>query len=353
MSDELTVDNFIKAIKFMNTRDRNKLRAERLIELILLKADSLEAESEVKQNKLEDRLAELEMKYEQLNNDSRSNSTDIEKVKVVIDTKYDKLKTESQSNTYEIEKVKDIIETKYENLKTESQSNTYEIEKVKGVIEMCDNLKTENQSNTNEIMTIKDMLTKFSNNPNNNNINDMINDNQYDERFIEIQEQMNSMQKQIYSIEQYLRANNLEIVGLPEPANNEEYHEDILLDALNSLPNLGYNITGADIDISHPIPTRRRDGKKVMVCKFVSRKTKNDILEAKKVNKFFKYKNNDVYINEHLSPEHRKIFVEASIKRKELDYKYIWTNNGTTYMRKDDGDPLILIENIGKLSSLE
>ena len=351
MADDLTVDNFIKAIKFMNTRDRNKLRAERLIELILQKADSLEAESEGKQIKMEDRLAELEMKYEQINNDSRSNSTDIEKVKVIIETKYDKLKTESQSNSYEIEKVKDQIVTKYEILKTESQSNSYEIEKVKGEIVMYDNLKTENQSNTNEIVKIKDMFTKFSNNP--NNINDMNNDNQYDERIVEIQEQMNSMQKQIYSIEQYLRANNLEIVGLPEPVNEEECYENILLDALNSLPNIGYDITAADIDISHPIPSRRRDGKKVMVCKFVSRKTKNDIINAKKVNKFFKYKNNDVYINEHLSPEHRRIFVEASIKRKELDYKYIWTNNGTTYMRKDDGDPLILIDNFEKISDLE
>ena len=67
----------------------------------------------------------------------------------------------------------------------------------------------------------------------------------------------------------------------------------------------------------------------------MSRKTKVDILEAKKKAKLFIFRGNDIYINEHLSPERRRIFAEASAKRKELQYIYIWTNNGITQMRKE------------------
>ena len=108
-----------------------------------------------------------------------------------------------------------------------------------------------------------------------------------------------------------------------------------------------------DIDISHPIPTRRKDGKRVSVCKFICRKTKLDILEAKKKCRAFKYKGNDIYINEHLSLENRRLFGEASLKRKALNYKHIWTSNGIIYMRKGDGTPIITIDSDDALNELE
>ena len=171
----------------------------------------------------------------------------------------------------------------------------------------------------------------------------------YDEEINVIHNQMIEMQNHIHSIEQYLRINNIEIVGLPEPAEDES-NEQVILEALNHLPELNNDVTHSDIDIAHPIPTRRQDGKRVSVCKFVSRKTKIDILEAKKKSKVFKFRGNDMDINEHLSPEHRCIFAEASAKRKEFQFKYIWTNNGITHLRKEDGSPMITIEHIEDLN---
>ena len=69
---------------------------------------------------------------------------------------------------------------------------------------------------------------------------------------------MKELRKQINNMEQYLRINNLEIIGLPEPTD-EESHESILLKALNSLNHLEYGIT-------------RKDGKTASVCKFVTEK---------------------------------------------------------------------------------
>ena len=84
------------------------------------------------------------------------------------------------------------------------------------------------------------------------------------------------MQNHLGSIDQYLRINNVETVGLPDPSDDES-HEQVLLEALNSLQDL-------TVHISHPIPNRHYDGKKVSVCKFVSRKTKIDVIEPKKKN---------------------------------------------------------------------
>ena len=98
--------------------------------------------------------------------------------------------------------------------------------------------------------------------------------------FEKIDKEILDIKHHINSIEQYLRINNLEIDGLPQPEENES-DEDVLIAALNSL-DLGYQINFADIDISHPLPSKRRDNKTLSVVKFVSRKTKFDILTAKK-----------------------------------------------------------------------
>ena len=262
MAGDLTPDNFIRFIKNMNPRHRNKLTADRLIELILQRAD-----------------------------------------------------LEDNQNT-KLENRPNDLETKFETLKAESLTNTLEIEKIK-------------------------MAPPLPEAPANGQSN-------YDEEFNVIHNQMREMQNHIHSIEQYLRINNIEIVGLPEPTEDES-NEQIMIEALNHL-DLNNDVAYSDIDIAHPIPTRRQDGKRVSVCKFVSRKTKIDILEAKKKSKVFKFRGNDIYINEHLSPEHRRIFAEASAKRKEFQFKYIWTNNGITHLRKEDGSPMITIENIEDLN---
>ena len=267
-SDGLTPENFINTVKDMSPRDRNKIRSERLIELILQFADMNENKAD-EFLQLVNRVSTLEQQYEYI-------------------------KTESLSNAA------NIIHIRSQNVNNEQiDTNT---EKIKA-----------------------------------------------------IELEISGMNKHLLGIEQYLRVNNIEIVGMPEPSvvNDElESHEEVLLKVLNSLKDLDYTLTKEDIDISHPIPTRRKDGKRVSVCKFISRKTRYDILEAKKLSKIFKFEGNDVFINEHLSPENRRLFALASTKRKLLNYKHLWTNNGITYMRKTDGAEILVIDSDESLNNL-
>ena len=202
-------------------------------------------------------------------------------------------------------------------------------------------LKVVNATLTASNTALKDEVATLKNT--NNNPGPAVN---YDKEIAELRQAINN-------IEQYLRVNNLEIVGLPE-ANDGESEENLLLNALNSLDGIDEPIRAEDIDISHPLNTQRRDEKKVHVVRFISRKTKARILAAKKSeqNRLFTFRNNDVFINEHLCPSNRALFAAATGKKKGLGYKYLWTRSGTIFMRKTENSAVITIACENDLNNL-
>ena len=165
-----------------------------------------------------------------------------------------------------------------------------------------------------------------------------------------LKSKISSLKTEINEIQQYLRVNNLEVVGLPVP-DDVYSDEDNLIRTFNLLSDDVY--CKNDIDISHVVPSRRNDGKRVVICKFVSRKKKFSILNSKKAKRDLKLDDNLIFINEHLSGENRKLFAMASERKKLLEFKYLWTkNNGSIYMRKNDGSPPISITCEGDLPFL-
>ena len=159
----------------------------------------------------------------------------------------------------------------------------------------------------------------------------------------------NENNDRIDAIDQYTRVNNLEFVGL-EPQEGKSDKEVVIDCILNLDPDS--TIESDDIDYCHPLPSNRRDEKKVFVAKFLHRYSKIDILEKKKLKKNFKHLGKDVYINEHLSPANRKLFAAAAAKRGELRWKHLWTKNGVVFMRKTDESDIVKITNEKKLNSL-
>ena len=182
----------------------------------------------------------------------------------------------------------------------------------------------------------------------NNELQTEINELRQDAEEHDATDKILELQRQINDIEQYLRVNNVEIVGLPNPLpDTNETEETLIINALNSLQGLNLVVRPEDIDISHPLPSKRRDKKPVHVVRFVSRKTKFAILAAKKsdANKQFKFRDQDVFINEHLSKVNRGLFATATERKRALNYKFLWTKGGVVQMRKDDNTPVITINN--------
>ena len=58
----------------------------------------------------------------------------------------------------------------------------------------------------------------------------------------------------------------------------------------------------------------------------------------------FKFKNQDIYISDHLSPLNRHLFTNATAKR-ELGYKFLRNRNGSIFIRKEEHSPILKIIN--------
>ena len=189
-------------------------------------------------------------------------------------------------------------------------------------------LRNENTAMSEEIRELKE---NAGNNNNNENLEKKIED----------------LRSKVEEIDQYLRVNNLEFVGLPAPNETAgETEESIIVNACNSLAGISVVVRPEDIDISHSLHSNRRDNKPVHIAKFVSRKTKFAILTAKRsdLNKQFKFRNQDLYINEHLSKTNRGLFAAANEKKRLLGYKHLWTKAGVVNMRKTDQSDVIVIK---------
>ena len=77
---------------------------------------------------------------------------------------------------------------------------------------------------------------------------------------------------------------------------------------------LEVHVTLCDIDICHSIPSKRRDKKHVIIRKFISRKSKTDVLSAKAILREYNDSNPDstILMYEHLSPSNRELYIKAA-----------------------------------------
>ena len=288
MSGELTPINFIEKIKAMAKRDRSKISAEKLIELICMVPEP----QPVDDTSIANQIAEIR-------NLAASNKSVI--------------------STMKIERTEFI---------QKNAALSAEIELLKIHSRECSQHRRENPPNRAPAPAPAPA--------------------------VDYGEEIERLKEEINSIQQYLRVNNLEIVGLPAP-NDGESDETLIVNALNQLEGLDDPIRPEDIDISHPLNSKRKDKKSVHVARFVSRKTKFAILAAKKreENKQFKFRNNDVFINEHLSKTNREIFALAQEKKRALNYKHCWSRGGSIFLRKSDDSETLTISKKSDLDLLQ
>ena len=157
-------------------------------------------------------------------------------------------------------------------------------------------LRAQTTSNTAELINLKTEIVTLHKD------NEMIlaSSSNMKEEFLRLEDKLNTQEIHINGIEQYLQVNNLEIVGLPPAESQGTPIEDMLLEIFNGLPELSKQVSPDDIDICHIMPSDCKDGKLVAACRFISRKIKLDILQAKKNSGKFTFKNHEIFINDHL-----------------------------------------------------
>lgn len=59
-----------------------------------------------------------------------------------------------------------------------------------------------------------------------------------------------------------------------------------------------------------------------------------------------------VYVNESLSPAKRKLLTAAKNVKTEKNFSYLWVRNGKIFLRKNQGDPVIVVNTLDQLDKL-
>ena len=113
---------------------------------------------------------------------------------------------------------------------------------------------------------------------------------------------------------------------------------------------IGVTLHPSDISISHCMaPSTPTHPKPNIIVKFLSRKVRDNIyskiMKLKVPNASLRPGHSKVFINESPSKRNRERFIKCNDFKKKAGYKYIWTKNGLTYLRKDDASKTIIIQN--------
>ena len=190
----------------------------------------------------------------------------------------------------------------------------------------------------------------------------MLSDKQQKQSITELNKQTNALRKQpdedelkIDELEQYDRRQNLELQGVPEMSN-----EDVTQITLELANSLGVELEEEDNNRA-PVAqektgrkTRSSNGSKkhsTIIVRFVSRTKRNEIyashFKTKAIEAFPVDKMEHLFINENLTQRKKRLFWLTKQKAKELNHKFIWTNNGQIYAREtEDSDKIhVKVEN--------
>ncbi|XP_046679168.1 uncharacterized protein LOC124366616 [Homalodisca vitripennis] len=162
----------------------------------------------------------------------------------------------------------------------------------------------------------------------------------------ELREEVDSLKMRMRQIEQYSRKSNIEIQGVPVTSN-----EDPVLIAVDVGRTVGVELKAEDVMAAHRVPTFKPRAIPPLIVQLRDRRLKNTCIAAYKKNKKLSAKdinpafpNNIVYVNDHLTPETKSLLRLAKMKAKEINYKYVWCNDGKIFMRSEDGQRCIRID---------
>ena len=142
-------------------------------------------------------------------------------------------------------------------------------------------------------------------------------------------------------LEQYNRRLNLQFEGVPQ--KKDENVKKIVLDLVKKLD---VDISESQISIAHRLPIKhvqnvaKPSAHPSIIARFTNADIRNEIYsKRRKVRDFSSFpipEMTSLFINENLTQSKKKLFWLTKQKAKELNFKFIWTNNGRIFVRKNE-----------------
>ena len=157
---------------------------------------------------------------------------------------------------------------------------------------------------------------------------------------------LKSVQKSLNDLEQYTRRDSVEIRGIPLPEESQE--EDTNEIVLQLSQKMGIPLERKDISVSHRIRSRSSVDPAIIV-KFVRREVRERLYRARKRLKsittadFGFSVEKKIFINESLTPKNKELFKDCLRFKKDNSFKFLWTNAGKIFLRRNADSPVILI----------
>ena len=180
--------------------------------------------------------------------------------------------------------------------------------------------------------------------------------------FMNFKEEVHQLQIDVDEVQQYLRRDCLEIVGIPELTN--ENPAKIVKEVCSMID---IDLKDHEISTAHRLPDTKST-KNRLIVKFVQRDTKHKIYKSKKnlkgktTKNIPSFKNNEtakskpatkIYINESLTFNRKRVLNKANNFKKANDYKYIWTSNGKIYLKENEQEPTYSFTTMDEFSKFE
>ena len=165
----------------------------------------------------------------------------------------------------------------------------------------------------------------------------------------------------INELEQYSRRDCLEIRGVPLPDL-----ESTDAAVVKMAECIDVEIEENDMSTSHRLPTRKKTSSQskrpeqppAIIVKFISRDKRDELYRARS-----KLKNltsadlgyrgtaNKLFISESLTRYNKELFGKCLEARRRLGYKFIWTQQGRIYLRKEYNDPVIHVASMSDIDT--
>ena len=160
------------------------------------------------------------------------------------------------------------------------------------------------------------------------------------------------LKKSLNDLEQYTRRDCLEIRGIPLPSAPMDLDQTDEV-VLKIGEKIGVPMQKSDISISHRVPSRKQftdEGNPIppaIIVKFVKRETRENLYRARKNLKSVSTVDlgysvaNKIYVNESLTNRNKELFKLCLKCKRDFSYKFLWTNAGRIFLRKNLGSPVI------------
>lgn len=174
---------------------------------------------------------------------------------------------------------------------------------------------------------------------------------------IELKKTVTSLNCRLSEVEQCSRMNDVEISGIPERKGE---NLSLVMQSIGVAVNCP--ITEKDIDVLHRVQCFDKKKTKNIIIRFHSRQLKNKLVACSRIhvrkNGLLKMENINYdgtgifYVNEHLMPERKLLYLKAKKFCKENNVKYIWVKDCKILARKADNTKVQLISSLEDLQNI-